>query len=50
MSKTNTKSGTSMTNKAASRIQGSEAKRNGGKVSKGSFATRAQRAASKQSK
>lgn len=34
-----------MTPKAAARIQGSAAKANGGKVSKGSFAARAQSAA-----
>ena len=36
-----------MTGKAASRIQSSGAKRGGGKTSKGSFASRAQRAAAK---
>ena len=36
-----------MTSKAASRIQSARAKRVGGKVSKGSFASRAQRAAAK---
>ena len=38
---------TAMTRRAAARIQSSTAKRGGGKVSKGSFAARAQRAASK---
>lgn len=37
----------SMTSKAASRIQSATAKSTGGKVSKGSFASRAQSAASK---
>ena len=36
-----------MTGKAASRIQSAGSKRGGGKVSKGSFASRAQRAAAK---
>ncbi len=36
---------TPMTSKAAARIQGAAAKGNGGKVSKGSFAARAQAAA-----
>lgn len=36
-----------MTGDAASRIQSSEAKANGGKVEKGSFASRAQSAAAK---
>ena len=36
-----------MNSKAASRIQSVGAKRGGGKVSKGSFASRAQRAAAK---
>jgi len=36
-----------MTSKAASRIQSATAKNNGGKVSKGSFASRAQKSASK---
>jgi len=36
-----------MNSKAASRIQGATARKGGGKVSKGSFASRAQRAASK---
>ena len=39
-----------MTPKAAARVQGSTARKGGGKVSKGSFAARAQRAASKSSK
>jgi len=38
---------TLMTPKAASRIQSATAKQNGGQVSKGSFASRAQRAAAK---
>ena len=42
--------GSRMTPKAASRIQGSTARRGGGKVAKGSFAARSQRAASKSSK
>ena len=41
------KSTTPMTTKAAARIQGAAAKTNGGKVAKGSFAARAQRAATK---
>ena len=40
---------TPMTSKAASRIQSATAKANEGKVSKGSFAARAQRAAAKNS-
>ena len=40
----------SMSSKAASRIQSSTAKSGGGKVSKGSFAARAQRAAAKNTK
>lgn len=36
-----------MTSKAAARIQSASAKSSGGKVSKGSFASRAQRAAAK---
>lgn len=36
---------TLMTPKAAARIQANQAKQNGGQVNKGSFATRAQRAA-----
>lgn len=39
-----------MTTKAAARIQSSTAQKGGGKVSKGSFAARAQRAASKSAK
>ncbi len=39
-----------MTQKAASRIQSSQAKQNGGKVPKGSFASRAQRAAARNKK
>lgn len=38
-----------MTSKAAARIQSSTATKSGGKVSKGSFAARAQRAAAKNS-
>ncbi len=38
---------TPMTPKAAARIQADEAKKNGGQVSKGSFAARAQSAAEK---
>ncbi len=41
---------TSMTQSAASRIQSATAKSGGGKVSKGSFSSRAQRAASAPSK
>ncbi len=44
------KSKTPMTNTAAARIQGAQAKANGGQVAKGSVATRAQRAAAKNSK
>jgi len=40
---------TPMTPKAASRIQSATAKANGGSVPKGSFASRAQRAAAKNS-
>jgi len=40
---------TPMTSKAASRIQSATAKANGGSVLKGSFASRAQRAAAKNS-
>ncbi|WP_084644912.1 hypothetical protein [Oceanobacter kriegii] len=36
-----------MTPEAAARIQSAEAKRNGGKVKKGSFASKAQKAAAK---
>lgn len=43
------KSKTPMTNTAAARIQGTQAKSNGGQVAKGSFAARAQRAAAKNS-
>jgi hypothetical protein len=39
-----------MTLKDAARIQSAEAKKNGGMVPKGSFASRAQRAAAKNSK
>lgn len=39
-----------MTPKAAARIQGATAKQNGGKVSKGSFAAKAQKAAAKNTK
>ena len=41
---------TKMTTKAAGRIQSANAKANGGKVAKGSFPARAQKAASKGSK
>ena len=43
------KGGGKMTSKAASRIQSASAKAGGGKVSKGSFAARAQSAATKNS-
>ena len=39
-----------MTPKAAARVQGAAARKSGGKVSKGSFASRAQSAAAKGSK
>lgn len=39
-----------MSGKAAARIQSATAKNNGGKVPKGSFSTRAQRAAAKNGK
>ena len=39
-----------MDKNAAARIQSAEAKKNGGMVSKGSFASRAQRAAAKNEK
>lgn len=39
-----------MTSKAASRIQSATAKKSGGKVTKGSFTARVQRAASKSKK
>ena len=39
-----------MTPKAAARIQSAQAKKSGGKVSKNSFAARAQRAAAKNKK
>ena len=39
-----------MTPKAAARVQGATARKGGGKVSKGSFAARAQSAAAKGSK
>ncbi|MDR0666071.1 MAG: hypothetical protein LBF71_01530 [Campylobacteraceae bacterium] len=38
---------TKMTQKSASRIQAATAKQNGGKVEKGSFAAKAQKAAAK---
>ncbi len=38
---------TPMTTKAAARIQGAEARQNGGQVNKGGFAPRAQRGAAK---
>jgi len=41
---------TPMTSKAAARIQSATAKSNGGKTPKGSFASRAQRAAAKKGK
>jgi len=41
---------TPMTAKAAARIQSATAKANGGKVSKGSFSSRAQSASAKSSK
>ncbi|MBT0068285.1 hypothetical protein J4H69_20270 [Vibrio alginolyticus] len=44
------KSKTPMTPSAASRIQSSEAKSNGGQVSKGGFSARAQSAAAKNTK
>ena len=50
MPKRGNQSGGRMTSKAASRIQSAGAKSGGGKVAKGSFASRAQRAASKSSK
>ena len=40
---------TAMTSKSAARIQSTTAKANGGQVSKGSFAARAQRASAKNS-
>ncbi|WP_345195754.1 hypothetical protein [Kistimonas scapharcae] len=43
------KSATPMTPEAASRIQSSEAKANGGQVASGGFASRAQSAAAKNS-
>ena len=42
--------GNRMTSKAAARIQGAEAKRDGGKVAKDGFAARAQKAAEKNPK
>lgn len=41
---------TPMTPSAAARIQGAQAKANGGQIAKGSFAARAQSAAEKNSK
>ena len=41
------KSSSPMTPKSAARIQGTAAKSNGGRVAKGSFVARAQRAAAK---
>lgn len=41
---------TKMTSKDATRIQKANAKRNGGKVAKGSFAARAMKAAAKNTK
>ena len=46
-SKGSGKSGNRMTSQAAARIQRAAAKDGGGKVAKGSFAARAQRAAAK---
>ncbi|WP_422474579.1 hypothetical protein [Endozoicomonas sp. ALB032] len=45
----NSKQKTPMTSEAAARIQSSEAKANGGGVSKDSFSSRAQRAATRNS-
>ena len=50
MAKGKSGSGKGMTSKAASRIQSSTARKSGGGVAKGSFASRAQRAAAKSSK
>lgn len=50
MAKGRNQSGGRMTSKAASRIQSAAAKSGGGKVAKGSFASRAQRSADKSSK
>lgn len=50
MAKGGNKSGGRMTSKAASRVQSATAKSGGGKVAKGSFASRAQKAAAKNSK
>ena len=50
MGKKNSSSKTKMTLTDAARIQSTEAKQNGGKVSKDSFASRAQRAAARNSK
>jgi hypothetical protein len=49
MSKGGKGGGIRMTTKAASRIQSASAKVGGGKVAKGSFASRAQRAADRNS-
>lgn len=45
MSQQNSSGQTPMTAQAAARVQGAEARGNGGQVSKGSFAARAQSAA-----
>ena len=50
MANARNQSGGRMTSKAASRVQSATAKSGGGKVAKGSFASRAQRAAAKRSK
>ena len=50
MAKGRSGSGKGMSPKAASRIQSSTAKSGGGRVAKGDFASRAQRAAAKGSK
>ena len=49
-SKTSQSTQTPMTSSSAARIQAAQAKANGGQVSKGSFAARAQAAAAKNSK
>ena len=50
MAKGKSGGGKGMTSKAASRIQSSTARKSGGGTAKGSFASRAQRAAAKSSK
>jgi len=50
MSNSKSNASTPMTTPAAARIQGAQAKANGGQVAKGSFAARAQAAAAKNSK